>query len=207
MSLLEQLVPSQKKGFQSGATSKRELESRHAALSLFRDAKERLAGVNQWHALCENKGAEFQLTDQKGNPVFRAAQKDDLIRINLPAPPSAEGKGYDWVSIESVVEEQDRMRDEEAFGFRVRPVANPLTNSHNDAHFYTSDATSTFLILRITNTVYAIERGKNEIPNNSGSVINRVRNLLVAIPAMLGLAKSQWKLLTESLLKAPLPKQ
>lgn len=202
MNLLNQIIPKQKKGLQTGATSHIAFDSRHTAVTVFNRAKERLTDINNWYHLCGDKGAEFQLTDAEGNPLNNVKPKvDDLIRIKLPAPPNPEGEGYDWVRIEKFEEDKDLMKDEEIFGMRVRPVDNPKNNNPESAHFYTDDATSTFVVLRRTHIVYAMERGKNEVPNANGSLLNKIRNLLVAIPAMLGLSKPQWKSLTDGLLK------
>lgn len=202
MNLLSQIIPKQKKGLQTGATSNVEFDSRHTAVTVFNRAKERLTDINNWYHLCGDKGAEFQLTDAKGNPLFKIKPKvGDLIRIKLPAPPNREGEGYDWVRIEKFEEDKDLMKDEEVFGMRVRPVDNPRNKSSVSGHFYKDDATSTFLVLRKTSVVYAMERGKNEVPNANGSLLNKVRNLLIAIPAMLGLSRPQWKSLTDGLLK------
>lgn len=203
MTLLEQIIPTQKKGAHTGATSKIELNSRHGAVTLFADAKKRLIDINNWYRISGKKGAEFTLTDANGIPQEKVFPKVGfLIRIKLPAPASPQGDGYDWVRIEKFEEDKNLMKDEEIYGFRVRPVKKPNGESGTSAHFYTSDATSTFLILRVGGIVYAMERGKNEVPNTGGSLINKIRNMLVAIPAMLGLAKPQWKNLTEGILKS-----
>jgi hypothetical protein len=129
--------------------------------------------------------------------------KGNLIRIKLPAPPNQQGDGFDWVRIEEFENSKDLLKDEELFGFRVRPVENPLSRSGESAHFYTSDATSSFLVMRKSCTISAMEKGRNEVPNASGSFLNKIRNILIAIPAMLGLSKPQWKNLTDGILNPP----
>ncbi|MCW3077749.1 MAG: Uncharacterized protein JWO32_2358, partial [Bacteroidetes bacterium] len=125
MSLLEQIIPKQKKGSHTGATSKVELDSRLAAIVRFDEAKKRIIDINNWYKLCGKKGAEFTLTDENGIPLNVVMPKiGNLIRIKLPAPPNPNGEGYDWVRIEKVEEEKNKLKDEELFGFRVRPVQN-----------------------------------------------------------------------------------
>lgn len=160
--------------------------------------------INKWYTYSGSTGAEFTLTDPYGDVVENAAPKvGDLIRIKLPAPSNKQGDGFDWVRIEQFENYQEQLKDEEVFGFRVRPVQNPNTTSPDSAHFYTSAATSTFLIIRKSSTVYVMERGRNENPNLSGNLFNKIRNAVVALAAMLGLAKPQWKNLVKGILKPP----
>lgn len=201
MNMLKELVPKQKKGLNTGATSKVVASSRHSAILLFNEAKNRLFDINNWYNTCGRTGAEFRLTDAEGRPLESSQpETGHLIRINLPAPPNPSGDGFDWVRIEKIIQSRNLISDEELIGFRVRPAKNPENRSEGNAHFYTSDATSSFLVYRKAFTVYAMERGRNELPNSSGSLMNKLRNILVAVSAMLGLSKPQWKRLTEGLL-------
>ncbi len=188
------IIPAQHKGSQSGAEKKVKSTTRHHAILLFNEAKMRLLNVNKWHTLCGKASAEFQLTDKNGNVLNTIiADKGNLIRISLPAPRNEEGEGYDWVKIEETENTKDLIKDTESCGFRVRPVANPMRKDNKPAHFYTEAATSTFLVIRQANTVRALERGKNEKANVKHlSVINKIRNLIVACSAKLGLSKPQW---------------
>lgn len=202
MDTTEHIVPEQVSGSQTGATSRVRTASLKAASGLFEAAKVRLLDINNWYRFCGNKGAEFFLTDANGHEL-RGIEPETghLIQIKLPAPPNDKGDGYDWVRIEAWEHSKNVVHDEEMFGFRVRPVKNPLDHSSESAHFYTSDATSTFLIRRKKRTVYAIERGRNEKPNPAGRLLNKIRNTLIALAAMTGLSVPQWKMLTKSLLK------
>lgn len=202
MSIIENIVPKQIKGARTGATSRKKAPSIRLAMKQFQSARQRLLDINSWYELCGKKGAEFQLTDQNGNPLYGTEpQVGHLIRIKLPAPPNGSGDGYDWVRIEKFESSTSEENSQELYGFRVRPVSNPKERSGESAHFYTSDATSTFLVLRQGETLYAIERGRNEKPNPAGGFFNKLRNILVAIGAMLGFAKPQWKMLTSGILR------
>jgi hypothetical protein len=204
MNLVKQLVPQQKTGQKTGATSKLKAPTRHAALVLFAESKSRLLDINNWQKLCGNKGAEFQLTDENGIHLnTKKPETGNLIKIKLPAPANQNGDGYDWVRIEKFESAKDLIKDEELFGFRVRPVSNPNNRTSGSAHFYTNEASSTFLIYRISSVVYAMELGRNEKPNPTGSLLNKIRNFAIAIVAMLGLSKPQWKSLTDGILRPP----
>lgn len=201
-SLFRQIVPDHKTGSRTGATAKRTLSGRHEAVRLFNQSVQRLLHINNWKEYSGKKGAEFTLTDSLGNTLNRhEPQTGDLIKIKLPAPSNIQGSGYDWVRIEKMEHLSDFLTDEEVFGMRVRPVQNPYEPAGGSAHFYTSDATSTFLIYRIKSIVYAMERGINEVPNTNTGFFNKLRNLLIAIPAMFGLAKPQWQNLMNGILK------
>lgn len=197
------ILPMQVIGSETGATAKLKSESRHDALLLFQAARKRLLDINNWRKWCSNKGAEFCLTDEDGLPKTGFPEKGDLIRIKLPAPPNQEGDGFDWVQIEAFEDSRALLPDAEVFGFRVRPVQNPKGSSSVSAHFYSKTATSTFLIIRDSHTVYALERGRNEVPNPSGNWLSKIRNRLIAIAAMMGLSKPQWQRLMEGLLRPP----
>jgi hypothetical protein len=46
-----------------------------------------------------------------------------------------------------------------------------------------------------------MERGRNEKPNPAGGFLNKVRNAVIAVAAMMGFSKPQWKLLTSAILE------
>jgi hypothetical protein len=202
MSTSPHIVPKQVTGSRTGATSKLKTASAEAAEKLFTEAKTRLLDINNWYRFCGKKGAEFCLTDARGNPLRQThPETGNLIRIRLPAPSNEKGDGYDWVRIEAWENSKDPAKDEETLGFRVRPVSNPADRSNESAHFYTREATSSFLVKRKGMTVYALERGRNEKPNPTGGLLNKLRNTIVALAAMIGLSVPQWKLLTAALLE------
>jgi hypothetical protein len=204
MEAISGMIPKQYIGNQTGATSRLKMDTRHEALLLFQAACKRLLDINNWKKICGNSGAEFALTDKEGEPLYGLNPEiGNLIRIKLPAPPNKEGDGFDWVRIEEFEDSRILLSDSETFGFRVRPVENPKNRTGNSAHFYTSDATSTFLIIRYSHTVFALERGKNEVPNDSDSWITKIRNKVVAIVAMIGFSKPQWQNLVDGLLMPP----
>ena len=201
MEAISEIIPRQFIGSQTGATSRLEADTRHEALLLFQNASNRLMDINNWQKICGGEGAEFTLTDKQGEKVNNGHPKiGDLIKIKLPGPANKEGEGFDWVRIEEFEDSKSLLSDSEVFGFRVRPVENPKNKTGNGAHFYTTDATSTFLIIRYSHSVFALERGKNETPNDRGSWTTKIRNWVVALAAMIGLSKPQWQRLMSGLL-------
>lgn len=197
------IIPAQKTGAKTGATSHIHADTRHNAIRIFKAAQTNLLDINHWDKFSGKGSAIFQLTDSSGNLLYSIPPKiGDLIRIDLPAPGNKKGHGYDWVRIEKFEDSKDILKDEETFGFRVRPVKHPDNTSAEPAHFYTSDATSTFLIIRHTNTITAMERARNEIPNTGVfSFLNKIRNTVIALAAMAGLSNPQWKRLMKGILQ------
>lgn len=198
----ENIIPKQTIGAKTGATSSVRTSSVQAAKVLFNEAKQRLFDINNWQNICGGKGAAFQLVDKHGNALSQTEPEvGNLIKIKLPAPSNEKGDGYDWVRIEKFENTANPDIDEEVVGFRVRPVSNPADHSEESAHFYTNDATSSFLVVRRASWVYAMERGRNEQPNPAGGFWNKVRNIIIALGAMMGLAVPQWKMLVNGILR------
>jgi hypothetical protein len=202
------IVPAQQTGRHTGAEAHRDLDTREEAIQLFLEAKDRLLNINKWNTYAGMASANFQLTDPQGNEVDREPELGDLIRIDIPGPGSSAGGGYDWVCIEAYLETIDAARDDDTFGFRVRPTRNPDSSDPAPAHFYNKETTSTFLIQRAGNKVTAAEKGRNEVPNTDAERwTDRVRNSAVAFGASMGIATPQWKALVEGILETAEPEE
>ncbi len=157
--------------------------------------------INNWKNICSGASAEFCLADEKGTLVQTPPIIGNLIRIDLPAPGLEKGDGYDWVRIEAMEEEGNAESEEELFVIRVRPVENPIVQKGAVAHLYKADATSSFILFRSGNIVYAAEEGRNEIPNTEVEKLSdKIRNAVVAFSAMMGLSIPQWKKLVKGIL-------
>ena len=196
------IVPPQETGGKTSAEAHRDCLSREGAREVYLEAKKRLLDINRWNEYAGVASATFQLTDLLGNEIARSPEMGDLIRISIPGPGSVAGDGYDWVEIETYIETIDAIRDIDLFAFRVRPTHKPGSAAEVPAHFYTEDATSTFLVQRAGNKVTAAEKGRNEVPNTGAETIrDKVRNTLVGAGASLGLSIPQWKALMEGILE------
>jgi hypothetical protein len=104
--------------------------------------------------------------------------------------------------VEAVIQEEDANEDYEIYAFITRPEANPLSESIEEAHFYDSDATSTFALIRQGTKVMAAEFGRNELPNTDAAKgADKARNMLLSAGAFFGFAAAQWKLLMKGILK------
>jgi hypothetical protein len=190
------IIPEQEEGIQTNTESEIELATEEEARAFFQKAKDRLLHVNQWHNYAGAATADFQLTDAKGDPVSRAAQKGDHFKIDIPGPGTLTGDGHDWVQIEAIEE------DDNCTGIRVRPATNPNNERKDVAHFFHEKATSSFVVKRQGRKVIAGVYGRNEKPNtNTETIVDKIRNATIASGAISGLSKLQWKSLVNGLVK------
>jgi hypothetical protein len=194
------IIPQQVLGAKTGAVAHKLCSDGELALALYHSAVDRLSTVNDWHNFAKWNYTQFYLHDARGLPVLRKARSGDLIRIRLPLPASKKQR-YEWVRVEEVSASGKDSDVQQNFTVRVRPASDPLCpGSRSTAHFYTRHATSTFCVVRSADSVWALELGRNELPNNSGSLLNRIRNFVIAVSAWMGAAKLQWKALMEGIL-------
>jgi hypothetical protein len=190
----EEIIPENNSGIQTNTESSIELNNGEELKQFLSVVKSRLLHINAWHELAGKATADFQLCDEKGRPVDRLPQAGDHIRIDIPGPGTITGEGDDWVRIEEVKEEED------AVCIRVRPATNPLNERKDIAHFFTDEATSTFMVKRTDNKIIAGVYGRNEKPNTSSEkIVDKIRNAAVATGAISGFAKLQWKNLVQAL--------
>lgn len=188
------LIPEQTQGVETNTVHDITADSEAHANQIFNKAVHRLLDVNRWGEYAGAGSSAFILTDEKGDKVNRPPQIGDHLKIDLPGPGSKAGEGFDWVKIEAIADKRDANALAESFSFRARPCANPKGNKEDVAHFFSDAATSTFLIKREGKKVSAEVRGRNEVPNTStDTVIDKLRNTIVAVPAMLGISNGQWK--------------
>jgi hypothetical protein len=194
-------IPEQKKGNQLDTTNTVSAETLDQARVIFDMAVDRLLDVNCWDEICGPLSAKFWLTDAHGNEIDRPAQQGDHFKINIPAPGSSSGEGFDWVRIEIIDDKRNPIAESESVTVRVRPTSSPLTSDDDTAHFFKEDATSSFVVERKGKVVSAEVHGRNEVPNaTSEKPLDKVRNVVVGIGAIAGFSAPQWKSLVKGLL-------
>jgi hypothetical protein len=195
------IVPAQHTGAMSVTRYSIKLASKAAAESLFERARRNLLNVNDWHTIAGPHSAVFEIIDERGEKITGDVKKGNYLRINIPAiPGSPAGNGADWVKVERINEQVNL--NYQSIAISVRPAPSPIDNETEVAHFFADEATSTFSIERRDRVVVASVNGRNETPNTETKTIRaRIRNFFVAIGAMLGLNKPQWKSLVKGLIK------
>jgi hypothetical protein len=140
------------------------------------------------------------LTDATGNTIKRDAAEGDHIKIHLPGPRSSTGDGADWVRIEKIMEERNKLLDEVFSAMTVRPCPNPHLNSKKVAHFYEGRSSNTFMVCRHKTEIVASVHGRNELVNTDTNWLDYFRNLIVALPAKAGLSNPHWRKLAKGLI-------
>lgn len=200
----DDLVPQQHASVAKNLHAVHHAETAEEADELFVLAKERLLAVNDWKITAGDFGAAFHLTDAAGHEALRPARKGDYIRIAVPGPGHSGGHPDDWVRIEVIRYDDFPDDNRESLGLRVRPSAAPGSEDPDPDHFFTDEATSTFVIERIGATVMARYHGRNEVPNTGGNNLpDKVRNTLVALGALAGFSDVQWRNLIEGFIRPP----
>lgn len=197
---IPRITPEQQEGVKKDLEESIVLETQDDAEDMFVIAKNRLLNVNQWQQYGGEGSASFKLTDNKGNPVTRTAHKGDHIKINIPGPDSSEGN--DWVVIEAIQYDDYPDTNMEILAIRVRTCAKPGHDTEAADHFFKAGATSTFGVQRRGSKVIATYNGRNEQPNtDADKMIDKARNTVVAVGAMLGLSDVQWEKLIKGFIE------
>ena len=192
-------IPQQEEGVSTNTEDSIQLPEKEAE-HFYSIIKERLLNINSWHKYAGEASATFCLLDDKGNSLKRKARKGDYFEIDIPGPGSKAGEGNDFVQIEDVIEVNNEK--EQSLSIIVRPSQNPKNNSSDTAHFFSESATSSFVVKKEGNKITVGVYGRNEKPNfEASSIIDKIRNTIVATGAVLGLSKIQWKSLVSGLLK------
>src|SRR4051812_40042623 len=190
------LVPEHESGIQTNTESSIECRNEEEAKQFFDEVKERLLHVNRWRDLAGVASATFQLTDVKGDVLEREAKTGDHFKIDIPGPGSITGDGDDWVRIEKVESSEDLA------AIIVRPATNPKNERKDIAHFFSDEATSSFIVKREGCKITAGVYSRNEKPNTkTEKVADSIRNTVVATSAVSGFSKLQWKSLVTGLVK------
>ncbi|KIO78104.1 hypothetical protein TH53_05810 [Pedobacter lusitanus] len=196
-------IPDQHQGGKLDTTAIARFPSEEEAKAFYQIAKSRLLNVSCWAEICKVPLSTFTLTDKDGHEVIREAEPGDYLKIDIPGPGTYTGEGFDWVCIEKVDEEINDKSS--AITLQARPSANPTAQSSSIAHFFTSQATSTFQVKQTGNTVSAEEHGRNEVPNTDTShLTDNIRNTLVGWTAKIGLSYPQWKSLVRGIVETNL---
>lgn len=200
--LFDKLVPENVKGKPTDLECTRTFDSKEDAHDAFNRAYKRMLNVTIWHKLIGFASAEFALRDTAGKRSHRLAEAGDYFQIDIPGPGPSSGDGYDWVLVESIVDNKNPEGEEEEYGMRLRSAKNPNKSGDNVAHFFTSEATSTFIVSRHHNTVSCSYHGRNEVINShTEKIIDNIRNSIVGAGAMVGISELQWSALIKSFLE------
>lgn len=196
---MEKQIPTQHSGGKTDLRFHARFNTMDESSTFFGTAKHRLLDVSNWHKLCGAAPGTFTLTNQDGHKVMRTARDNDYFKLNVPAPGNTSGGGYDWVQVEKIDEWEEPENNFNLVSVTVRPSQSPETGAGETAHFFSDDATSTFLVKRQGYVVSAEVHGRNETPNTETSLVGSIRNAFVAIGAIMGFSKPLWQKLVKGL--------
>jgi hypothetical protein len=99
------------------------------------------------------------------------------------------------------MEERNKRLDEVFTAMTFRPGPNPTAAESAIAHFFGKATTVTFLVCRHKTEIIASIHGRNEKINMDTDWMNMFRNMIVAIPAKVGLSNPHWKSLAKGLIR------
>jgi hypothetical protein len=200
-SIPQTLVPENKEGKAVDIEQTITEESLQEAITMFRLAYSRLIYPAIWKNLAGAGTASFSIWRAGSHEVQRHVQVNDYLRIDIPGPGPSAGDGYDWVRVETL-QENIIPHTDESFVMRLRACANPENPDSGTAHFFSEEATSTFILKRVGMTVTFSYHGRNEKPNTSEvETVDKIRNKLVATGAVAGLSEVQWTALLKGILQ------
>jgi hypothetical protein len=192
-------VPQQKKGGFHDTESEKIFDNSEIASQKFKILKQRFFFINRWKDYCGDQLADFKLHDAYGNFLEQAPQIGNFIRIDIPGPGNAEAKGYDWVQIISMFEEDEGQYAKVIITCRPSSIPGKREDWHI-AHFYSVQASSTFIISKEENLIKVGVYGRNESPNFNTGFLDKIRNLFISLGGIAGFSKVQWKVLSDGLL-------
>ncbi|AMM51824.1 hypothetical protein TH61_12435 [Rufibacter sp. DG15C] len=164
-----------------------------SAVQAFAESRQKLFNVEDWSHMT-GITSTFELYDAQGQrDPNKKPDLGDYIKIILPATTIE-----NWVKVIEVVEEENLAK------FVVQPSHNPLTPAEEPGkieHFFTEEATSTFLVARQGTTLLACEIGKNEVANNQGEEAGDrpILNTVISTGGWAGFQAIQWGNLTKFL--------
>ncbi len=184
-------IPRQQFGGCHDTETKQIFDSEKESEIAFSRIKERLFSINRWKEFSGFMSAEFVHMDSLGNRVDRTPLQGDLVRIQLPLV-----SNFDWVEITRL-----SIND---FGntsviMSCRPCEDPNTINSHIAHFYCKNATSNFILEKHGNEICVGVFGRNEAINYDAPFWSKIRNFLIAIGGLAGIAKLQWYFLVKGL--------
>lgn len=197
---VEQTLPVNKKGSTNDSFAHKEFSNSTGANFYFTNLKKRLLSVSMWSKFAGGENFVIELTDSQGNLKSDPPIVHDKIRIQLPGPKDQEGLGFDWVEV--VRMDEGNFNNVEFYLMEVSPCDCPYKNGDATVHFYWENATNTFVIAKQENIVQVSIHGRNEVPNLlDQSLIDKIRNFVMANTGIIAGSKIQWEIFTDNLMK------
>lgn len=197
---IQDFLPVNKIGSENNAATSLTFETETEASNRFRILTQNLLKINDWSVNAGKNPTEFFIYNKNFQEKQLLAEEGNLVKIKIPAPENKLGEGFDWVIVRKI--EVINQTDLEALLLQMKPHQCPENADKGIAHFYTDDATSTFVLAKKNKTIQFSIHGRNEIPNTEKvGFINSLRNFFVASGGIFGGSKLQWQNFSEEFVK------
>lgn len=175
-----------------------EMKSADMAINFYLEVTENLKDINNWHKLTSMPSAEFQIMNEANQSQNRTIKEGDYVRIDIPGPGLPSAKGYDWVQVEKIIDEEHNT--ERKTTITLRPSSDPTNNDKDIAHFFKNIATSSLSIKLKDLEIVFTYAGRNEVINiDNESSLDNLRNFIIGLAAKMGASFPQWKALIDGL--------
>lgn len=156
------------------------------AVKVFSALREKLFDINEWNV--HSLASSFKLFDENGQPCEnRKLAVGAFLQISLKGTMK-----YDWVRIVDI-------RDAaEEFIVTVQPTFDPTGEAderNRTSHFFTSESTNNFCVVRRGSSVWLYVVGLREKMNVSDTegVLEAARNAAVNLGSYLGFQHGEWE--------------
>ncbi|RYY64567.1 MAG: hypothetical protein EOO13_18330 [Chitinophagaceae bacterium] len=172
------------------------------AAAVFNTARNYLLRPDLWKKFTGAAAAGFAVYKEPPNHSPTVLAEGDYVSIDIPGPGNISGEGLDWTSVQTI---RDAVLQDvpSSFGLTLVASSNPAKPGADTAHFFESNASSSFLLKQVDSTITLSYHGRNELPNrHTSNVIDNIRNTIVAAGAAAGLSELQWTALIKGLLEA-----
>lgn len=176
-------------------SAKKTLLSEAEAGGAFSILKTKILSIQQWNE--HGSLSTYELFDEAGNSL----KTDEIfpgvfIRIWL----KGSGK-YDWVKVIDIFEAEDE------FVITVQPTYDPTEENPDKnltSHFFTSELTNNFCIVRNFKTVtfYVVGLDEKLNTNKTENTLETVRNIGAKLGSYLGIQKGEWERFSEGFINS-----
>ncbi len=189
---LKKLIPVQKIGKCTDTFSSLEINELNNPDIAYKSIKNRLLDVNNWAHYATLTNADFILLDDKGHKIDRLVAQGDFMKVRFSRLQKIISARHDYVRVNSIITVPTIFGD--AVVMQLQPAHNPSKPGFEIDHFFTAEASNTFVLYRDAAKIHLSVHGRNEVPNFKVSkTIKKIRNMLFAVLGILAVSKVQWK--------------
>ena len=196
---LKKQIPIQKVGKCSDTYSSLEIKELNNPDIAYKSIKHRLLDVNNWAHYATLTNADFILLDNNGNNLEGLVTEDCFMKVRFSRLQKIISARHDYVRVHRIFNVPDFFDD--ALIMQLIPAHNPTKPGTEIGHFFTAEASNTFVLYRDNDKIHLSVHGRNEVPNFKVSkTTKKLRNMVFAALGIVAVSKVQWKSLAHGLL-------